>query len=70
MGIETTNEIVERLIAYWQLHRKFDANIAGLAKYVRVSRDTVYRWIKKRSQPKEQKAKLIQEWLDQKIPQE
>lgn len=61
------NETVERLIAYWQLHRQFDANMADLAKYARVSRDTLYRWLNKKTHPKEQKIKLIQEWLNQKI---
>ena len=70
MGKETTNEVVEGLIAYWHLHRQFDANISDLAKYTRVSRDTAYRWINRTSQPKERKIQLIQEWLEQKIPQE
>lgn len=48
------------------MHRRFDANINDLAKYARVSRDTVYRWLNQKSQPKEQKVKLIEEWLDQK----
>ena len=66
MAKEETNERVGKLIAYWQLHRHFDANIADLAKYTRVSRDTVYRWLNRRAKPREQKLKLIQEWLDQK----
>ncbi len=70
MGKEQTNETVEELIAYWQLHRQFDANMADLARYARVSRDTVYRWLGKKAQPKEQKVRLIQEWLDQKISKE
>lgn len=70
MGKETTNKAVAGLIAYWHLHRQFDANISDLAKYTRVSRGTVYRWINKTSPPKEQKAQLIQEWLEQRIPQE
>lgn len=69
MGKKETNKTIEELIAYWQLHRHFDANIADLARYVRVSRDTVYRWLNKKAQPKEQKLKLIQEWLSQRTPQ-
>ncbi|MBN3038496.1 MAG: helix-turn-helix domain-containing protein [Candidatus Omnitrophica bacterium] len=61
-----TNATMERLIAYWQVHRQFDANISDLAKYARVSRDTVYRWLNKKATPKEQKLKLIEEWLRQK----
>jgi len=56
--------IVERLIAYWRFHRGFDANIADLAKHVKVSRDTVYRWLNRKASPKEKKLKLIKEWLD------
>lgn len=70
MAKEETNETIDKLIAYWQLHRYFDANIAELARYARVSRDTVYRWLNKKVQPREQKAKLIQEWLSQKELQE
>lgn len=70
MGKKETNEAMEGLIAYWQMHRHFDANIADLARYVRVSRDTVYRWLNKKARPKEQKLKLIQEWLDQRKYQE
>ncbi|MFH1045495.1 MAG: hypothetical protein V1727_00840 [Candidatus Omnitrophota bacterium] len=66
MGKIPTQETLQRLIAYWQMHRRFDANINDLAKYTRVSRDTVYRWLNQKSQPKEQKVKLIEEWLDQK----
>ncbi|MFC1698569.1 helix-turn-helix transcriptional regulator [Candidatus Omnitrophota bacterium] len=61
-----TNQTISELIAYWQTHRQFDANIADLAKYVRVSRDTVYRWLNRKSLPQPQKQKLIQEWLNQK----
>lgn len=57
---------MEDLIVYWQMHRQFDANIADLAKYARVSRDTVYRWLNRKCLPKPQKLKLIQEWLDRK----
>jgi len=69
MGRNQANEAIERLIAYWRMHRQFDANIADLARYVRVARDTVYRWLNKKAQPKEQKLKLIQEWLSQRTPQ-
>ncbi len=67
MGKQETNKTIERLISYWQLHKQFDANIADLARYSRVSRDTVYRWLNKQAQPKQQKLQLIQEWLSQKI---
>jgi len=69
MDKNQTNDTMGRLIAYWQLHRQFDANIADLASYVRVSRDTVYRWLNRNAQPKEQKVKLIQEWLNRKAGQ-
>ena len=69
MGKNQTNETVERLIAYWQMHRHFDANMADLARYLRVSRDTVYRWLNRKAQPRAQKDKLIQEWLNQKTSQ-
>jgi transcriptional regulator with XRE-family HTH domain len=70
MGKIQTNKTLERLIDYWQIHRHFDANIADLAKYTRVSRDTVYRWLNRKALPKNQKLKLIEEWLNQKSPQE
>lgn len=57
--------IVDQLISYWQHHRGFDANIADLAKSSGVSRDTVYRWLKRKSLPKDPKLILISEWLDQ-----
>ena len=66
MAKNETNETVQRLIAYWQLHKQFDANMADLAKYARVSRDTVYRWLNRKAQPKGQKLRLIQEWLNRK----
>ncbi|MBN2097377.1 MAG: helix-turn-helix domain-containing protein [Candidatus Omnitrophica bacterium] len=69
MAKNQTNETMERLQAYWQFHRKFDANISDLAKYVRVSRNTVYRWLNQQAQPKEKKLQLIQEWLDRKPTQ-
>ncbi|MCQ9208164.1 MAG: hypothetical protein NG712_02165 [Omnitrophica bacterium] len=65
MAKKPTNETIERLTAYWQLHRQFDANMADLARYAKVSRDTVYRWLNRKVQPKEQKLQLIQEWLNQ-----
>lgn len=67
MGQKQTNQTLEDLTAYWQMHRKFDANIADLARYARVSRDTVYRWLNRKAQPREQKLALIREWLRQKI---
>ena len=70
MGNRETNDIMEGLISYWQFHKQFDANITDLAKYARVSRDTVYRWLNRKAQPKEQKLKLIQEWLNQKTPKD
>jgi len=66
MSEEEAKKTVERLLAYWQLHRQFDANMADLARYTRVSRDTVYRWLNRKAVPKQQKIKLIQEWLSQK----
>ena len=69
MAQKQANETIERLVSYWQLHRHFDANIADLARYARVSRDTVYRWLKGKALPKQQKLKLIQEWLNQKTLQ-
>ena len=70
MGQIQSKETIERLIAYWQIHRQFDANISDLAKYSRVSRDTVYRWLNRKALPKEQKSKLIEEWLSKKSSQE
>ena len=66
MAQNQTNQTLQELIAYWQMHRHFNANMADLARYTRVSRDTVYRWLKHKNQPKQKKIKLIQEWLDQK----
>jgi transcriptional regulator with XRE-family HTH domain len=65
MGKKQTIDPIERLRGFWQMHRQFDANMADLARYARVSRDTVYRWLNRKSRPKEQKLKLIQEWLNQ-----
>lgn len=69
-GKMQTNDTMGKLIAYWQFHRHSDANMANLARYARVSRDTVYRWLNRKAQPKEQKVKLIEEWLDQKVSKE
>jgi len=59
-------KIAMSLIEYWKMHRKFDANIKDLAKYVKVSRDTAYRWLNRKALPKYSKAQLIQSWLNQK----
>lgn len=56
--------VTGRLIAYWERHRGFDANMADLARHAGVSRDTVYRWLKRRALPKPAKALLIEEWLN------
>lgn len=58
--------VITRLIAYWQFHKGFDANMADLAKKIGVSRDTVYRWLNRKALPKDSKLKLISEWLDTK----
>jgi len=55
--------VVEELIAFWQFHRGFDANISSFAKYVGVSRDTAYRWLNRKAIPKEKKIRQIKEWL-------
>lgn len=65
MGKIQTNDTIEKLIAYWQFYRQFDANMADLARYTKVSRDTVYRWLNRKVQPKKAKFQLIQEWLSQ-----
>lgn len=57
------NEITDTLIRFWDLHRGFDANIKGLAKYAGVSRDTVYRWLNRKALPRLHKAMLIEGWL-------
>ena len=64
-----TNNTIGKLIAYWQFHRHSDANMSDLAKYASVSRDTVYRWLNRKAQPRVQKNKLIQDWLNQKTNQ-
>ncbi len=56
--------VAERLISFWMFHRRFDANIASLARFSGVSRDTVYRWLNRKSLPKTSKAELIDEWLN------
>lgn len=56
--------LIEQLIAYWKFHKGFDANITDLAKHAGVCRDTVYRWLNQKVVPKEEKLKLIKEWLD------
>lgn len=60
-----TNDSTGKLIAYWQSHRHTDANIADLAKYTSVSRDTAYRWLNRKAKPKKPKLRLIQDWLNQ-----
>ena len=55
--------VLEELIAFWKYHKGFDANISDLAKYVDVSRDTVYRWLNRKALPKEKKILQIKEWL-------
>jgi len=55
--------VLEELIAFWQYHKGFDANISGFAKYVGVSRDTAYRWLNRKCLPKENKVIKIKEWL-------
>lgn len=59
-------EAIEHLLAYWKFHKGFDANMADLARYVGVSRDTLYRWLNRKAVPKDDKVKLINEWLDKK----
>lgn len=60
--------VIDRLISYWQFHKGFDANIADLARYTGVSRDTVYRWLNKKTCPDINKIALIREWLTRKRP--
>jgi hypothetical protein len=64
MPEEYCYKINERLINFWEFHRGFDANIADLSRYSNVSRDTVYRWLNRKSLPKPTKAHLIEEWLN------
>jgi DNA-binding phage protein len=56
--------VAERLISFWKRHRGFDANIAGLARAAGVSRDTVYRWLRRQALPRPGKALLVEEWLN------
>jgi len=56
-------QVADKLIGFWRIHRRFDANIKDLARYAGVSRDTVYRWLNRKALPKRQKAQLIEEWL-------
>lgn len=61
-------EVAERLIAFWKIHRRFDANIRDLARHADVSPDTVYRWLNRKAVPKPVKARLIEEWLEARKP--
>ena len=58
-----TEVVLEELIAFWQYHKGFNANISDLAKHVSVSRDTVYRWLNRKALPKDKKILQIKEWL-------
>lgn len=58
----------DQLIAFWRVHRGFDADISGLAEFCGVSRDTVYRWLNHRAYPRQEKARRIEMWLRQKNP--
>ena len=62
-----TRATAERLISYWNRHRGFDANMADLARSTGVSRDTVYRWLRRQALPKPGKARLVEKWLNRKI---
>ena len=61
---ELCNRIMEDLRTFWRFHRRFDADIVGLARHVSVARGTVYNWLNGRSLPKSHKARLIAEWLE------
>ena len=63
-----TKEIMTWLINFWQFHRGFNANMTDLARYCLVSHFTLYRWLRKKSLPKEIKACLIEEWLKKRDP--
>jgi transcriptional regulator with XRE-family HTH domain len=52
-----------RLISFWKFHRGFDANMADLARFTGVSRDTVYRWLNLKAYPRDDKARRIDLWL-------
>lgn len=56
--------VAERLISFWERHRGFDANMASLARSAGVSRDTVYRWLRRQALPRPGKALLVEEWLN------
>ena len=66
MSSKAKEATIERLLAYWRFHKGFDANMADLAKYAGVSRDTLYRWLNRKAVPKDNKLKLINQWLDKK----
>ena len=61
---EFCSSVMEELRTFWHFHRRFDANIVDLARYVSVSRGTIYNWLNGRSLPKPHKAILIAEWLE------
>lgn len=60
----TGQPAADRLIDFWKIHRRFDANIRDLARHADVSPDTVYRWLNRKAIPKPAKAQLIESWLD------
>lgn len=55
----------DKLINFWKFHRRVDANIKGLSVFTKVSRDTAYRWLNRKTLPRLHKAKLIEKWLMQ-----
>ena len=61
---ELYRSVMEELRTFWHFHRRFDADIVGLARHVSVSRGTIYNWLNGRSLPKPNKARLIAEWLE------
>jgi len=61
---ELCRSVMEELRKFWHFHRRFDANIVDLARYVSVSRGTVYNWLNGKSLPKPLKVSLIAEWLE------
>ena len=60
---ESSINVTERLISFWELHHGFDANMSSLASSAAVSRDTVYRWLHRKAYPREEKVELIEAWL-------
>ncbi|MEI6632859.1 MAG: helix-turn-helix transcriptional regulator [Chlamydiota bacterium] len=58
----------DKLIEFWKIHRRFDANIRDLARDAGVSPDTVYRWLNRKAIPKPAKAQLIESWLNKSNP--